>query len=368
MNDIMKVSSKFAHLGRAPRLGQGVSSGFTWIGMKGQKFHLKHQGETKTFVDANGMPLQYLDCVILGMNEKISKVWYNGVYSEGSTNPPDCQSLDGEAPLPNVPMPQSKSCHTCKQNAWGSAPNGGRGKACQDHRRLAILLWPTMTANILDKPLVEPIFFKVPPNSLKALKTYDNSLDARGIAHWTSVITRITFVPNRMFELHFDVLKPVADSDADVVLAVMDDPQTKAIVGGMVEIDEAPAIPPPEEDEAAETGIPAAFRKADTPVAAAPAPAAVTAPRPRGRPPGSTNKPKTIEAKAIPQEEPGTNWGKGAARQQPVEEAVPQQAPQEEEQGSSWGEEVASEADGQVNDKVRTLLEDHKAKLDRMMK
>lgn len=260
MNDQTKivVANSFKHL--APiNLGEGISSGFSSITYKGKNWALKQSGEDKKFfVDDKGQVTPYLDVVILAMNANISKMFYTpGTYSEDSTGAPICTSLNGDVPDPGVPEQQSPSCATCKHNAWGSAPSGGRGKACQDHRKLAVLLLPYMTKQILEKPLIESVYLKIPPASLKPLKIYGDSLVHRGI-HCATVITRITFVPGKQFEMKFELKQALTDQEAPVILRLLDDPQTKNIVGGRAEIYEDDAPPPPVE-QPADTGLMAAF-------------------------------------------------------------------------------------------------------------
>jgi hypothetical protein len=247
MNDQTKivVANSFKHLA-VKNLGEGIASGFNSIGYKGKTWSLKQSGEDiKFFVDEKGVPYPYFDCVILAMHDKTSKMFYTpGTYNEDSAGAPICTSLNGDKPDAGVPEPQSPSCGTCKNNVWGSAANGGRGKACQDHRKLAVLIMPYMTKHILEKPLLEPVYFKVPPASLKPLKIYGDSLVHRGVPH-EAVITRVTFVPGKQFEMKFDLKQPLTDAEAPVVLPLVDDPQTKNIIGitGAAIYEEEDALP-----------------------------------------------------------------------------------------------------------------------------
>jgi hypothetical protein len=230
MNDKIVVANSFKHLA-VKNLGEGIASGFNSIGTKGKTWSLKQSGEDiKFFVDEKGQPYPYFDCVILAMHDKTSKMFYSGTYNEDSAGAPICTSLNSDKPDAGVAEPQSPSCGICKNNVWGSAANGGRGKACQDHRKLAVLIMPYMTTHVLEKPLLEPVYFKVPPASLKPLKIYGDSLVHRGVPH-EAVITRITFVPGKQFEMKFDLKQPLTDAEAPVVLPLVDDPQTKNIIG-----------------------------------------------------------------------------------------------------------------------------------------
>ena len=61
-------------------------------------------------------------------------VYYAMPFS-GGNNPPDCASDDGKV---GVGTPGG-DCADCPFNQWGSADDGGRGKACQNKRRVYLL-------------------------------------------------------------------------------------------------------------------------------------------------------------------------------------------------------------------------------------
>lgn len=244
-------------------LGQSVSSGFTWIGVKNKVWNLHHEGETHIFMRDDGTPSSFIDVVVLAENPHQSKLYYIGVYQEGANQPPDCASIDGIKPDPGVPSPQNKVCGTCRHNAFGTAPNGGRGKACQDHIRTAVLLLPYMTKKIMGgKPLIAPVFLKIPPDSLKSWKAYGESLQHRG-APPEAVITRISFAPDKLFRMVFTMQQALTDAEAPVILPLLEDRQTLSIIGNFAA--PVPALPPVEEHEEAEdntiqdTGLAEAF-------------------------------------------------------------------------------------------------------------
>jgi hypothetical protein len=325
MNDNSKIeiAGAFKHLGLGRKLGANIISGFTWIGMKGKVFSLHHQGEKMPFL-LNGHPSPYLDVVIVGENPNNSRIYYEGVYSDNSANPPDCASINGSVPDAHVPKQQAKYCGDCKWSRYNSAPNGGRGKACQEHKRIAVVIMPAMLKGILDKPFTEPVFFKIPPDSLKSWKSYGESLYHRG-APFFAVVTRITFDPKEQFRLLFTVKQPLSDKEAPVVLPLLESPQTLNIIGGAFAEtqDVTPALPEPVE----ETGLLEAFgqaseeadeaeiveeveeeapQKAVRPVRST---KPVTEVKRRGRPPGSGNKAKIVEttASALDEDEETTD-------------------------------------------------------------
>src|SRR3954447_11604785 len=121
MNDITRrsIASAFQHL-TPQSLGQGVSSGFSIIGIKGKAWSLRHRGETYYFErEEDGTPLPYIDVVILGENPRVSKTYYpQGTYTEDANSQPTCSAVDGEVPDPGVKEQQSPTCSSCRRNVW----------------------------------------------------------------------------------------------------------------------------------------------------------------------------------------------------------------------------------------------------------
>jgi hypothetical protein len=258
-NGRIQVADKFKHLNPIHNLTDSIAAGnFHSIRMAGKNWKIQTGGKTYAYIrEDDGSPLPNLDVVIVGIHPgpANSRVFYPGAYQEDSTNPPTCASLNGVVPDPGVPIPQHKTCNGCPNDQW--KPNRG-GKDCKEHKRVAIVPLPYMkTRPALEKPLAEPVFFKVPPASLKIFKAYCDSLQARG-AHFASVITRVSFNPEKQFELAFAYLKPLTNNDADLVLPLLDDPATKNIIGSMQEYKQIAA---PVMDAPQETGFAAAFGK-----------------------------------------------------------------------------------------------------------
>lgn len=260
-NGKIEIADKFKHLSVQHNLSDSIRGGdFHSIRMKGKVWKLQSGGESYAFIrEDDGHPLPYLDVVIVGIHPgpNNSRIYYSGVYQEDSTNPPTCASLAGVTPDPGVPIPQNKTCNGCKHDNW--KPNRG-GKDCKEHKRVAIVLLPYMKTKpplpaTLTSPPV-PIFFKVPPASLKIWKAYTDSLQARG-APFAAVITRVTFNPDKQFEMQFDYLKSLKNDDAELILPLLDSPATTNILGSMQEYKQI--VPPM--DVPQETGFAAAFGK-----------------------------------------------------------------------------------------------------------
>lgn len=167
-------------------LTTGVGNGgYPVLSIKGKIFTLV-KGDTRTVLRKPEDPdeiAQSIEVVILKANPQLSKVYYAKGYDEDAQNQkPDCASNDGLKPEAGVASPQAKTCALCPHNAWGSG-RGGKGKACQDSRRVAIA-----AAGQLN----EPMLLRVPPATLKPLAEYANALAKRG-APYNAVVTKIRF-------------------------------------------------------------------------------------------------------------------------------------------------------------------------------
>jgi hypothetical protein len=313
VNGKIQVAKAFQHINPRHDLSDSITgSNFHRIGYKGKVWKLITGGETYTFIRPDdGTVLPYLDVVIIGIHKFTSRVYYGGVYQEDATSPPTCASLNGEVPDPGVPIPQHKTCGGCPRSEW--KPNRG-GQDCKQHKRVAVLLLPTLkTKPALKEPLVEPVFFKVPPASLKPWRAYTDDLQDQG-APFQSVITRISFKPDRQFEMQFDYLASLTDSDAKLVLPLLDDPATKNILGSTPEYKQ---INDPALDIPQETGFAAAFGRQEQAVVTEP----TTLPAKRG--PGRPRK--------VPEEV------------KPVEEIKAAQEPADAGQADQAGQESAFE-------------------------
>jgi len=271
MNNLsnIKVADAFKHLDPNEGLADGLSSGFASLRYKGKMWSLNLGGKSYPIKDDKGYNSPYVDFIILNVQREVSKIFF-GEWNDDAPSGPICASVKGDVPDPGVPIPQSKTCATCENNEWATKPGGQRYQACQSHKRAAILLMPDMTKKFLPAPLMEPVYFKVPPGSFRPWKKFSDELQVAGIPA-SSVITRVSFVEGQLFEMKFDVLQGLTNAEAPLVLPMKESPQTLSIIGGMAGAPRQIAAPPPppRAPERIETGLLEAF---GAPAAAEPAP------------------------------------------------------------------------------------------------
>jgi len=69
--------------------------------------------------------------------------FYKKRYVPGQITSPNCWAANMDAtalaPDSSVSAPEAKSCDNCPRNEWGSSLTGGRGKACSNKVRLAVV-------------------------------------------------------------------------------------------------------------------------------------------------------------------------------------------------------------------------------------
>ncbi len=170
----------------ASAFASGVAPSFPVLSIKGKVFTLVRNQErkriTKVNEDGEEEAATALELVLLAANPNLTKVFYEGAFEEGSQEKPTCYSDNGVTPGSDSQKRQAKTCAACPHNVWGSGQNG-KGKACQDNRRIAVA-----PAGRLD----DPMLLRVPPASLKPLAEYAGEIDRHGIP-LHGVVTKVRF-------------------------------------------------------------------------------------------------------------------------------------------------------------------------------
>lgn len=142
---------------------------------------------------------------------------------------PICFALaqeDGEMiPHPQALKKQAPSCADCQYNAWGSAPNGGRGKACKENRRL--LLIPASA--VVSRDPASGQMFAAPAGSVKKAESATASIPVTSVKNWANytaqlageyqrppwaMITEVSAVPDSrsVFKVNFAPVSHVAEA------------------------------------------------------------------------------------------------------------------------------------------------------------
>lgn len=215
-----------------------------------------------TFLSAKGGTLSIGDeqlpgnqaCVI-ALDAVAENTYYGSDYDADNPAAPICYAFgrDGEEMSPHPSMqvdldyfkPQSSVCKDCQWNVYGSAEKG-KGKACQNRRRLALIpagfYTPKRGSRDFDLEVITDLqhyaqadlaFVKLPVTSVKNWSKYAQQIAATMNKHPLAVVTRLFLEPDPKFQytVHFEMLDTVPDELIPILLKRYEEAQ-KLIVGG----------------------------------------------------------------------------------------------------------------------------------------
>ncbi len=221
------VSTVFAGQDQGDDLSGGITGGYGLIKYRGKVWSIQYQGNTMQLMrdDGDG-PRGSIDVVIVKANPNLSKTWYEQGWDENNNNPPDCASANGIVPDQGVPKKQSEACANCPRNAWGSDPKGGKGKACGDHRRLAVV----PKDDLRNEALGGPLLLRCPAASLQDMAAFDSRYKGMGYPYYSMAI-KIGFDPQESYpKFTFAAIRPLTDDEARIVLELRNSPETARVV------------------------------------------------------------------------------------------------------------------------------------------
>jgi len=153
----------------------------------------------------NGTPFvgNKVDAVVV--DAVLENTYFGSRFDPDNPASPQCYAFgrgeEGEEMVPHdkSPDPQHPTCKGCPQNEFGSADNG-KGKACKNIRRLALIPASPLDANALSKSDVA--YLKVPVTSVKGWATYVRTLEALQHRPPLGVVTQISCQPHPKDQFH----------------------------------------------------------------------------------------------------------------------------------------------------------------------
>lgn len=162
-----------------------------------------------------------LDVVVIANTTEYAL--YERKYDSNNPQPPICYAFGKDeavmVPHEKASKPQHTDCATCPNNAWGSDPDGGKGKACKNTRRLALL-----AADVINNPAsiadAEEIYVKLPVMSAKNWAAYVQGCNSQYRRPPFGVITSITTEPDAksQFKVVFKSLGKIESQEAMMAL------------------------------------------------------------------------------------------------------------------------------------------------------
>lgn len=295
-------------------LSSGVSAGFPIISYKGKVWHVNTGGTSTLVANSEGEPRASLDLVIIKANPHISKVYYQGGYTEGSNEKPTCFSHDGVVPDIGATERQAEKCGVCPHNAWGSriTENGAKGKACADSRRVAVSP---------KEDLENPMLLRIPAGSLKDLLGYADMLNRRRTPY-QAVVTKIGFDHDVAHQkLTFKAMRFLSEEEVATVVQVMNSDVVAQIIG----VNTSPMLAAPAQvDELGPALAHVTAMAKATPAAAAPK----AAPKPAPKPVAAPEEVEAVFAEVAAEAEPAVRYAAEEDEPAPVRNVRPAPAPQ----------------------------------------
>lgn len=157
-----------------------------------------------SFISAKSGVLQYAGAAVVGnvldvivLDSIYENTFYTDAYDADNPASPVCFAFahdDTEmAPHADSTEPQHTTCKGCPQNEFGSAERG-KGKACKNSRRIAVLPGSDLSIGTLET--AEVAFMKLPVTSVKNWGNYINTLAAIDHRPPFAVVTTIGIVPD----------------------------------------------------------------------------------------------------------------------------------------------------------------------------
>jgi hypothetical protein len=169
-------------------------------------------------------------------------VFYAGRYDANNIVNPNCfassESDKGMAPHSNVAEPEHATCDGCPNNEWGSDPNGGRGKACKQTRRLVLIPGHAVEGGAAAVNTAEFAVMDLPVTSVKNYSGYVNALAASAKMPPFAAVAEISVVPDAktQFKVNF---KPMRVLPTEELLVAVEGRMSSALALGLEPYEES---------------------------------------------------------------------------------------------------------------------------------
>lgn len=175
--------------------------------------------------DGREIPNNTMGVVIL--SSLFENVYYGGEFDSDTPTPPECfafsaEGEEGMAPHPTVVVDgraKHAECRTCPMNAWGSSDKG-KGKACKNTRRLAMIPAGTFDNKSVFTPYglddlkaANVGYMRLPVTSVTNYGNYvKQAATVLGLPPY-ALFTKVYVKPDRktQFKIHFEVISEIPD-------------------------------------------------------------------------------------------------------------------------------------------------------------
>jgi hypothetical protein len=183
----------------------------------------------------NDAPLPNNQMAVIQVDSIFENVFYEGEFDPSTPTAPTCFAFANEEgdlkPHPSVVeagQAQHDTCKGCPMNEWGTADKG-RGKACRNTRRLALIPAGDLTAEGVFKPHSDPEqiekgplgFMKLPVTSVKGYAAYVKQIAGALRRPPHGIFTKVKVVPDQksQFKVTFEPLAKIPDKLMEAVMS-----------------------------------------------------------------------------------------------------------------------------------------------------
>ena len=207
----------------------------------------------------NDSPLPNNEMAVIILDGILENVYYEGKYDPDNVQPPTCFAFGREEKTMGphtvvIEAGQSMAgaagqCHGCEMNEWGTAETG-RGKACRNTRRLAMIPGGTFengrfkafsSEDQLQSSAIG--YMKLPVTSVKGYAAFVKQVAGALKRPPHAIFTRVSVHPdpNTQFKVVFEPLSQVPDELLGVVMQRHEEAKASIEFPYTLDRDEAPA-------------------------------------------------------------------------------------------------------------------------------
>jgi len=224
----------------------GIAASYPLIRYRGKTWSIRANGEEKQLlmvVEGQFVAKPTIDVIVLGALGNLSRSFYPPGFDQASSNKrPTCSSLDGITPDTDAQQPQSVLCSTCPRYERRMNNEGKMSRECRDYKRVAVLIHSDTAMPYFGRPIWEPAFLRVPPDSLTAYVQFFDHMKKHGGWRPYGFVTRIGFdpsVPHPKFTFNLGAYEASNPQEPrippgqlrDYIASLLDETQVRRILG-----------------------------------------------------------------------------------------------------------------------------------------
>jgi hypothetical protein len=186
--------------------------------------------------------------IVIVKTSPISRMYYEGQYTAGASNPPACWSASSAEGKPSGDVPsdtrQSVSCFDCPQNVKGSGQ--GQSRACRYQQRVAIMLTDSdgkLKSNAVYQLSLPATSIFGDDKKKMGLQTYARLIDSQN-APLASIVTELRFdTDSSTPKLCFKPIRVLAEDELGLAVAAQKDEGTLKLVTLSIKPKEVTSVP-----------------------------------------------------------------------------------------------------------------------------